>query len=60
MVLDWLQKKVLLLVFEAEMSRFDRQCNCQQNAADMEAEVPGPAGMMEEKTGEDDERFKGI
>lgn len=41
-VLDQLLGEVFLPVFEAEMSRFDRQCHGQQNAADMETEVPGP------------------
>lgn len=42
MALDWVLEKVLLLVFQAEMSRFDRQRHSQQNTADMKAEVPGP------------------
>lgn len=42
-VLDFPLEQVLLLVFEAEMSGFDRQGHGQQNAADVEAEIPGPA-----------------
>lgn len=42
-VLDFPLEQVFLLVFEAEMSWFDRQRHGQQNAADVEAEVPGPA-----------------